>query len=681
MNRPALSYVTAILLLLVAASAVLGQEPKPARITELGEEGLSSLVYAWRYHPGDDPRWADPAFDDTGWEPVEPQMADGHLPRQGWPGTGWFRRHLEIDSALLGRPLVIRVATPGATAVFLDGVPLMEAAVSGGARRAGTWREVVFSPRRDHVLAVRHTVSLAGRSARGENPGFLLTLETPDIAELQVTAEGRRVTSLSFRTLVPAILAAFLALLHLALFLFYPKARENLFYALAMAGFAAVFILDLANQRAATEAGKALTYRGLLASVVATIFFSLLTYYSARIRPFPRTWMAFAAVGAALIAWIFLSPGLPSLWIWYAYFGLQVLEVIRVEASGRAVERDGTRIFYGFVVVMALILLQILGQLEWIPGIRQIPFHLFALLAFALTMSLSLARSFGRIRLDLEQRLDEVRALSGQVLAQERAAHEQELRRRLLEAENARTTAEIEAARTLQLSMLPVKVPEAEGLETAAVMATASEVGGDYYDFRAAPDGGLVVAFGDATGHGVAAGIMVTAVKALFSALGGGESLSSVLAECDRVLRGMQVRPFHMCLTLARLTPQSITISSAAMPPVLIHRASGGTVEELGTGGRPIGSRLSGAWTEHTAPLAPGDTLVFASDGFAEQLDPAGQPLGYEALADVLRASADLSAGALAERLLARVADWRGEREQGDDVTFVVVRVARHSFQ
>ena len=295
------------------------------------------------------------------------------------------------------------------------------------------------------------------------------------------------------------------------------------------------------------------------------------------------------------------------------------------------------------------------------------------MLVFAMTMSLFLAgASPGPAHSSALERC----ALSEQVHDPGARGHEQELRRRLLEAENARTTAEIEAARTLQLSMLPWQLPAVEGLETAAAMIPASEVGGDYYDFRVAPDGSLVVAFGDATGHGVAAGIMVTAVKALFSTLGGGESLPAVLAECDRVLREMRSKPLHMCLTLARLTPRSVTVCSAAMPPVLIHRAGSGEIEELGPAGRPVGSRLSGAWSERSAPLAPGDTLLFASDGFAEQLDAADNPLGYERLAEVFRASAGVSARELVERLLARVAAWRGEREQGDDITFVVVRTA-----
>ncbi len=675
MLRPTLYRIAAIAILLGAPAAAHGQEPEPARLEGLGEEGLTQLSLPWRYHPGDDPRWADPAFDDTGWETVEPQMPAGKLPRHGWPGTGWFRRHLQIAPALQGKPLVIRIETTGATAVFLDGAPLMDTKVSELAPRGGVWREAIFSPRPDHVLAVRHTVSLTSRDAKSGDPGFLLSIETTDTGALQVAAERRQVTWQFLFLVVPAVLAAFLALLHLALYLFYPKARENLFYALAMAAFAAILVFELESRQATSEVWGALAFRFLVASTLATVFFSLLTYYAVRTRAFPRTWIAFGAVGAALMLLIFLNPARPSLWIWYGYFGLLLVEVIRVEATGGTVAREGVKVLlHGFAIVLALILLQILHQLGFVPVFGGIPPAWLAMLAFAVSMSIFLARSFGRTSLDLERRLDEVRALSEQVLAQERAAHEQELSRRLLEAENTRKTAEIESARTLQLSMLPAKLPAVEGLETAAAMITASEVGGDYYDFRTASDGSLVVAFGDATGHGVAAGIMVTAVKALFSTLGGGESLSAVLAECGRVLCEMQLKPLHMCLTLARLTPRSVTLCSAAMPPVLILRAAGGAIEELGPGGPPVGSRLCGAWTERSAALAPGDTLLFASDGFAEQLDPADNPLGDESLVEVFRASAGLPAGEIVEQLLARVAAWRREREQGDDITLVVVR-------
>ncbi|HWM89440.1 MAG TPA: SpoIIE family protein phosphatase [Thermoanaerobaculia bacterium] len=673
MLRQALYHAAILAVLLGASAAAHGQEPAPARITAemLAEQGVVNLVFAWRYHPGDDPRWADPLLVDKGWELVDPLLTpDGKLPRGGWPGTGWFRRHLLIDPALWGKPVVIRVMTPGETHVFLDGAPLMATAV-GGRLTGGIWRQVTFSPRPDHVLAVRH---------RG-NTGFHLTIEAMDaeavVIAAKIAAERSFGTRLAIFNLVPMFLTAFLALFHLAIFLSYPKVRENLFHALSLAAFSAIFLSERILIRTTSEATFALANRLIVCGALAVIFFGLLTHFALRLRTFPLTWIAFAALGLALMPLaFFLPPSAPLYWIWYTYFFLMLLEIIRVERTGRTVPVEGSRILLvGSAVVIAIFALQLLIIQGYFPPIVEGNLVPFIVLALAITMSLFLARRFAGTSRHLERRLEEVKALSEQVLGQERAAHEQEMLRVRLEAENARKSSEIDAARTLQLSMLPSALPVVEGLETAAVMVPASEVGGDYYDFRVASDGSLVVAFGDATGHGVAAGIMVTAVKALFSTLGGGESLPAVLAECDRVLREMQVRPFHMCLALARITPGSVTVCSAGMPPVLIHRAGSGEIEELGTGGRPVGSRLSGAWNESSIPLNPGDTLLFASDGFAEQLDPGDNNLGYERLADAFRASVSLPARELVERLLSWVTAWRGEREQDDDITFVVVRV------
>ena len=61
------------------------------------------------------------------------------------------------------------------------------------------------------------------------------------------------------------------------------------------------------------------------------------------------------------------------------------------------------------------------------------------------------------------------------------------------------------------------ELPRHPAYQIAVAMHTATEVGGDYYDFRETADGGLVVAVGDATGHGAAAGTLVTVAKSLFT--------------------------------------------------------------------------------------------------------------------------------------------------------------------
>ena len=87
--------------------------------------------------------------------------------------------------------------------------------------------------------------------------------------------------------------------------------------------------------------------------------------------------------------------------------------------------------------------------------------------------------------------------------------------KRALQIEFDHKKKELDEARELQLSMLPKELPQLPNLDIAVYMKTATEVGGDYYDFHIGLDGTLTVVFGDATGHGMKAGTMVTTTKSL----------------------------------------------------------------------------------------------------------------------------------------------------------------------
>ncbi|MBZ5588438.1 MAG: SpoIIE family protein phosphatase [Acidobacteriia bacterium] len=682
MASPLARRAAAAALALGVACVAVAQEPKPARLgpQNFRDDATVEMTLAWRFHPGDDGSFADPALDDSAWAPFDPVRLTGAAAAAAWQGEGWFRRHLTVDPSLFDTPLTVRVEAPGIAEVFLDGAPLLRAgggAASqgpGAGTNQGAWQTVRLAGWASHVLAVRYSYLPSAPAGTATDPGFRLSLDVEGAAARRLVA-GRRdtVTAIVFITM-----PASLALLHLALFWAYPRARENLFYALWMTAFSGVVLCNTLSRELASEAGRDLAVRITIPVVLAAIFSVLLTYYSVRTRPFPRSWRFFAAAAAALAVVAFLEPGTVAAWTWYLFFGAVTLEVARVERSGRALPREGFGILlWALLAQFAAVGLVVLSNFGLVPTVMGNNMYLIALVPLAVGMSVFLARSFARTNLDLERRLGEVQSLSDQVLAQERAAHAQELRQRLLEAEHARTEAEVEAARSLQLSMLPSALPSVPGLEVAAAMLTASEVGGDYYDFRVDPEGALVVALGDATGHGVAAGIMVTAVKALFASQRGPARLGPMIAECNRVLRSMNLRPLHMCLTLARVTPRSVTACCAAMPPVLIHRAASGAVEELGKGGLPLGSHLGEAWEEQSAPLGPGDTLLFASDGFFELQDPAGAALGFDGAARALRETVGVPSAEVVDRLSAVAAAWRGAAPQSDDLTLVVVRVTR----
>ena len=273
----------------------------------------------------------------------------------------------------------------------------------------------------------------------------------------------------------------------------------------------------------------------------------------------------------------------------------------------------------------------------------------------------------------------------GQVVEAELRATAAELQTRTVEAEtralkseNERKTRELEEARRLQVSMLPKEVPRHPRYAVAARMRTATEVGGDYYDFHVGEDGTLTVAIGDATGHGTRAGIMVAIMKGLFARLCFEPDLCTVLRESNRTLEGIELDPMYMALGLLRLDGLEARAVAAAMPPIFVFRASLGEVEQISIPGMLLGTHFEVPWEEIRFALAPGDKVFLLSDGYLEQADASETMLDYDRCRDYfLEVAAEGTPESVIDHLLARFDAWRGAVAQGDDVTMVVIEVRR----
>ncbi|MGH7457170.1 MAG: SpoIIE family protein phosphatase, partial [bacterium] len=238
-------------------------------------------------------------------------------------------------------------------------------------------------------------------------------------------------------------------------------------------------------------------------------------------------------------------------------------------------------------------------------------------------------------------------------------------------AENQRRAQELEEARQLQLSMLPQKIPQLPNLDLAVYMKPATEVGGDYYDFHLGEDGALTVALGDATGHGLKAGTMVTAMKSLFMTLGHEADLARIFQQSNQALKRMNLRQIYMTLLLVRINGPRLSICGAGMPPVLIHRAATQRVEEIDLKGMPLGYVPDFSYDQQEFALTPGDVVLLMSDGFAERFNPAGEILGYEQAKKVLAEIATQSPQDIIQHFVQAGETWAGGEPQNDDTTFV----------
>lgn len=233
---------------------------------------------------------------------------------------------------------------------------------------------------------------------------------------------------------------------------------------------------------------------------------------------------------------------------------------------------------------------------------------------------------------------------------------------------------ELEVARELQRELLPKTVPELAGYRFAHASRTANEVGGDYHDYIPLPDGRLALVIGDASGHGMASGLLMAITSAVLKlALELDSRLDTVFSLVNRVLCRTGDRRAFMTLFVGILDPPTgaLTYACAGHPFPLLRR-SGAAIEELGQGGLPLGLRLERAVAASTTVLEPGDTLVLYSDGLPEAANPRGEPLGFERLEYCLRPGGDPQS--VVARLLASLDTHAGTEPLRDDLSLVVVQ-------
>ncbi len=232
---------------------------------------------------------------------------------------------------------------------------------------------------------------------------------------------------------------------------------------------------------------------------------------------------------------------------------------------------------------------------------------------------------------------------------------------------------ELEVARALQRDLLPRFPPEVPGYRFMFSSSTANTIGGDYLDFLPAADGRLALVVGDASGHGIAAGLlMAVANTALRLAMDADAAPAAVAAVVNRALLRVGDRRSFMTLFYGLLDPPTgrLEYVCAGHPYPLLRRASG-AVEELGRGAPPLGMRVELEPQLGETVVAAGDLLVLYTDGAPEELAPTGEAFGFDRLRQVVGAGGEVAA--LHGRLVAELEAFRGTEPLHDDRSLVVV--------
>jgi len=250
-----------------------------------------------------------------------------------------------------------------------------------------------------------------------------------------------------------------------------------------------------------------------------------------------------------------------------------------------------------------------------------------------------------------------------------------EAQTKLIEEENRRKSEELEEARQLQLAMLPKELPNLPNLDIAVYMQTATEVGGDYYDFHVSADGTLTVVCGDATGHGLKAGTVVTITKSLFNNLASNENILDSFSKISRVIKDMKFRQLAMCLILLKIQGNRLWLSSAAMPPALIYRKKNKVIEEILMKGMPLGAMNNFPYKLKENHLERGDTILLLTDGLPELTNGSNEMYGYDRTKTEFHSVGEKEPEKIVEHLKNSASQWVNGKAPDDDVTFVVLKM------
>jgi serine phosphatase RsbU (regulator of sigma subunit) len=232
---------------------------------------------------------------------------------------------------------------------------------------------------------------------------------------------------------------------------------------------------------------------------------------------------------------------------------------------------------------------------------------------------------------------------------------------------------EIDVARQLQRDLLPKGDPELPGWRFASAWRTANDVGGDWYGYDLEADGRLRLAVADASGHGMAAGLLAAIAN---SALRCASELALAPAESarllHRVLRAREAGRGFLTLFLGRLDPATGALdwTAAAHPSPLLRRGSGELVE-LAQGAPPLGVGDECRPESGAVEVGRGDLLVLFTDGLYEAVGASGEPFGWPRVRELVAQGG--GAQATRDRLLAAFDAHLGAESPSDDLTLVVV--------
>lgn len=649
-----------------------------------------NITTPWLYHPGDNFSWSKREYDDSEWDTLNSEFYIDEVPSTKWTGMGWFRKTVVIDSLLINKSVALSMNHFGASQVFWNGELLHNFGTVG----ADTASEVNVQPNSIPIVINLDSTIINTLAIRYSNQnsvtnkswmtrwfrmgGFRISISDINDSFNKLIIEGRIASALNF-----GITGLFLSLsaLYFFLFIFYARRVENLYYSLfnffigllfASIYFEHAFFINLSvSMFIKSLSALSVIYAFLFfLAFLNSIFYSKMTkiFWVFSLASFVFSIILFVYSSREVIAYF-----IPYFIVFATIEGLRIIIVAIVNKKSNAWIIGGGVISFATLTLVIFALAILGGEGIRITGIFAVLFFILGFLSIPISMSIYLARDIAITNKNLENQLETVKKLSIKELEHQKRTAELLLEAERERVENERKSKELEEARNLQISLLPTEIPKFKDYEIAVHMDTATEVGGDYYDFHTS-DNILTVAIGDATGHGLNAGTMVTATKSLFNYFANEPDILKSMEKISSALRKMNFRLLSMCFALLKIENNSIKFTSAGMPPVYVYKNDKKIVEEIMLKGMPLGKVVNFPYKYSETELQSGDVLLLFSDGFPELFNSKKELLGYDRVKNEFLKSAGKEPTEIINDFKTIINNWKGNLEINDDITFVVIK-------
>ncbi len=245
------------------------------------------------------------------------------------------------------------------------------------------------------------------------------------------------------------------------------------------------------------------------------------------------------------------------------------------------------------------------------------------------------------------------------------------------EARRAQLARELELAHDIQRKLLPAEAPTVPGYQVVYRWRSAREVGGDFFDFVPLDEGRLGLVVADVADKGIPAALYMMFARTVLRAvaLSGRKPVNALQRANELILAESQADMFvTVYYSVLDSRKHLLTYASAGHNLALYASQEAGKIEPMLTAGIPLGVVSGAVFGQKTLLLAPGDVVLFYTDGAIEVQNAEGEEFGAERLSAVLAEHLTEPAEAIAEAIDAAVQDFAGEAAQYDDFTLILVK-------